>query len=125
SIINQESIRHSSEVPKSSPQPSFTNQDTIHFSREAQNSPRTSSTILERKVVSPELTSQRPMSVRIIKQKQEHAKHAVHSETISSSPVLIESMLLLMPKQHHLPIASFEQTQQPRNSSVTMNDFEP
>ncbi|CAF4975704.1 unnamed protein product, partial [Rotaria socialis] len=125
SIINQETIRHSSEVPKGSPRPSLTNQNTVHFSREAQNSPPASSTIRERKVVSPELAIQRPMSVRIIKQKQEHVKHAVHSETISPSPVLIESMLLLMPNQHHLPIASFEQSQQPRNSSVSINDFEP
>ena len=64
------------------------------------------------------------MSVRIIKQKQEQqTRNSLNGETISQSPVLIESMLLLMPDQSQAPIVSFEQ---PANSSITMNnDYEP
>ena len=66
------------------------------------------------------------MSVRIIKQKQEQQiKHYTNGELISSSPVLIESMLLLMPDQPQTPIVKFEQQQRPVSLSTTMNDFEP
>jgi hypothetical protein len=66
------------------------------------------------------------MSVRIIKQKQEQQiKTSVNGEIISHSPVLIESMLLLMPDQTQTPIVTFEQTQQPASSSTTINEFEP
>ena len=70
---------------------------------------------------------ERPMSVRIIKQKQEkQIKSSTNGETISSSPVLIESMLLLMPDQPQTPIVSFEQKQTPNNSSsMMMNSFDP
>jgi hypothetical protein len=71
---------------------------------------------------------ERPMSVRIIKQKQEQqTKHYITGEMFSSSPVLIESTLLLMPDQPLTPITSFElpQQNQPAGSSTTMNDFEP
>lgn len=64
------------------------------------------------------------MSVRIIKQKQEHIKTLNNGETISPAPVLIESTLLLMPNQHHAPIISYEQTQQPTNSLTTAADSE-
>jgi hypothetical protein len=60
------------------------------------------------------------MSVRIIKQKQDQT----NSEGVSSSPVLIESMLLLMPDQSQTQISSFEHHQQPFSTSTTMNDFE-
>jgi len=64
------------------------------------------------------------MSVRIIKQKQEQqSSTSINGETISHSPILIESMLFLMPDQP-TPIVSFEQTQQPGNSSIIINDFE-
>jgi hypothetical protein len=66
------------------------------------------------------------MSVRIIKQKQEQqVKSSVNGDLISSSPVLIESMLLLMPDKPQTPLVSFEHPQHPASSSITMNDFEP
>jgi hypothetical protein len=66
------------------------------------------------------------MSVRIIKQKQEQQiKTSLNGETISQSPILIESMLLLMPNQSQAPIISFEHPQPPPGSSITINDFEP
>jgi hypothetical protein len=66
------------------------------------------------------------MSVRIIKQKQEQQiKTTVNGETISQSPVLIESMLVLMPDQSQAPVVSFEHSQQLTASSITTNDFEP
>jgi hypothetical protein len=66
------------------------------------------------------------MSVRIIKQKQEQQiKTSLNGDLISTSPVLIESMLLLMPDQSQTPIISFEKSRQPTSSTVTMNDFEP
>lgn len=55
------------------------------------------------------------MSVRIIKQKQE--------QQVKSTPVLIESMLLLMPDQSQAPIVSYEQ---PTISSLLTNhEYEP
>ncbi|CAF4102206.1 unnamed protein product [Rotaria sp. Silwood2] len=124
-IIHQETTRNSQEISKCSPQTLFINQETIHHSKEISNSPPPSSPIIERKVFTPEeLSFERPMSVRIIKQKQEQIKTSINGEAVSTSPVLIESMLLLMPNQPHVPIVSFEQTQQRTNSS-TMNDYEP
>ncbi|CAF2647567.1 unnamed protein product [Rotaria sp. Silwood2] len=81
----------------------------------------------ENKVItSEEITFERPMSVRIIKQKQEQQnKDFTISETISSSPVLIESTLFLMPDQSQAPISSFEQQQQQSfTASTIINDFE-
>lgn len=68
---------------------------------------------------------ERPMSVRIIKQKQDHRRTNDRNETFSSSPVLIESMLVLMPNEAHVPPVSYDQTHQPTNSMTTMHDFEP
>ncbi|CAF3333891.1 unnamed protein product [Rotaria sp. Silwood1] len=124
-IIHQETIRHSQEVSKCSPRAPSNNQETIHHSQEISNSSPPSSPITERKVVIPEeMPMERPMSVRIIKQKQEQVKTSVNGETVSTSPVLIESMLLLMPNQPHVPIVSFEQTQRQANS-LTINGYEP
>ena len=64
------------------------------------------------------------MSVRIIKQKQEQ-QTKTNGELVSQTPILIESMLLLMPNQTQTPILSFEHPQPPPGSSITMNDFEP
>ena len=61
------------------------------------------------------------MSVRITKQNQELNP----DETISASPVLIESMLLLMPEQSQPAMVTFEQRNQPVFSNTgTSNDFE-
>lgn len=68
------------------------------------------------------------MSVRIIKQKQEQQiKNSSNGEAVSQSPVLIESVLLLIPDQSQpTPIVSFERSQQAGTSSFTINnDFEP
>lgn len=68
------------------------------------------------------------MSVRIIKQKQEQQiKNSLNGETISQSPVLIESVLLLIPDQSQpTPIVSFEHPQQAGSSSLTINnDLDP
>lgn len=68
------------------------------------------------------------MSVRIIKQKQDQQiKTSLNGETISQSPVLIESVLLLIPDQAQpTTIVSFEHSQQPVTSSIVMNnDLEP
>jgi hypothetical protein len=58
------------------------------------------------------------MAVRIIKQNKE----STINEPFSSSPVLIESTLLLMPDQSQTQTSSFDQ--QPFTSSTIMNDFE-
>lgn len=68
------------------------------------------------------------MSVRIIKQKQDpQMKSSLNGETRSQSPVLIESVLLLIPDQAPpSPVVCFEHSQQPVTSSITMNnDLEP
>ncbi len=66
------------------------------------------------------------MSVRIIKQKQgQQIKSSVNGETISTSPVLIESTLLIMPDRPVTPIVPLEQIEQPTNVSTTMNDCGP
>lgn len=90
-------------------------------------SPPPSPPPVERKIIIPDEHSlERPMSVRIIKQKQEQStKPSLNGETISHTPVLIESMLLLMPDQSQTPILSFEHPQLPASSSITMNEFEP
>ena len=65
------------------------------------------------------------MSVRIIKQKQEKStRDPLNGESFSSSPVLIESMLLLMPDQPQVPIVSFEQVQPSVHSTTTITDLE-
>lgn len=65
------------------------------------------------------------MSVRIIKQKQEQqSKTSFKTESNAQAPVLIESMLLLMPDQSQSPVISYEQP--PTNSSILSNhDYEP
>jgi len=69
---------------------------------------------------------ERPMSVRIIKQKQEkQIKSSVNGEPISTSPVLIESTLLIMPDRPLTPIVALEQIEQPTNLSTSMNDCGP
>ena len=61
------------------------------------------------------------MSVRITRQNQESNL----DEAISASPVLIESMLLLMPEQSQPAMVTFEQRGQPMFSNTgTSNDFE-
>ncbi|CAF0950787.1 unnamed protein product [Rotaria sordida] len=109
-----------------SPSVPIIHQETTRNFQDISNSPPPTSPIIERKVVTPEEISiiERPMSVRIIKQKQEQIKTSINGETVSTSPVLIESMLLLMPNQPHTPIVSFEKIQQPAHSS-NMNDYEP
>ncbi|CAF3750615.1 unnamed protein product [Rotaria sp. Silwood1] len=80
-----------------------------------------------RVITTEEMTIERPMSVRIIKQKQEqHNKDLTISETIASSPVLIESTIFLIPDHTQAPISSFEQQQQQQSftASTTLNDFE-
>lgn len=65
------------------------------------------------------------MSVRIIKQKQERTtRESVNGENFTSAPVLIESMLLLMPDQPQAPIVSYEQIQPALQSSTTITDLE-
>jgi hypothetical protein len=58
------------------------------------------------------------MSVRIIKQ----SKESTIGEPFSSSPVLIESTLLLMPDQSQTQISSSEA--QPFSTSTIINDYE-
>jgi hypothetical protein len=58
------------------------------------------------------------MAVRIIKQNKE----SIISEPFSSSPVLIESTLLLMPDQSQTQTSTFDQ--QPFNTSIIINDSE-
>ena len=66
------------------------------------------------------------MSVRIIKQKQEKpTKTSANGEPASASSVLIESTLLLMPDQPHVPIVSFEKTKLPESSIKTRTNLEP
>ncbi|UJR22622.1 hypothetical protein I4U23_025663 [Adineta vaga] len=87
------------------------------------NSKKTS--IIDQKIVAPEqITIERPMSVRIIKQKQEQqAKDSASAETLSSSPVLIESTLIFMPDQSQIQMASFD-SQHQFNTASFMDDFE-
>lgn len=66
------------------------------------------------------------MSVRIIKQKQEHPmKLSVNGESVPTAPVLIESTLLLLPNRPQTPIVSFEHVQQPTNLSTITNECIP
>ena len=65
------------------------------------------------------------MSVRIIKQKQDKsARDSANGESFSSAPVLIESMLLLMPDQSQVPIVSYEQVQPAIQSNTTITDLD-
>lgn len=65
------------------------------------------------------------MSVRIIKQKQDKTlRDSVNGESFSSAPVLIESMLLLMPDQSQVPLVSYEQIQPSVQSATTITDLE-
>ncbi|CAF1332696.1 unnamed protein product [Adineta steineri] len=115
-----------------SPQPSplpprNDHMDTNNSSRRTSKSPSPTPSIHERLSVTPEkVRLERPMSVRIIKQKQEQQmKSSTNGETISTAPVLIESTLFFMPDQCQTPIVSYEQMHQPSNLSTTMNDSEP
>jgi hypothetical protein len=100
--------------------------DSTENSQVMANSPLPSSPTAERKISIPdEFSVERPMSVRIIKQKQEQQiKTSLNGDAISHSPVLIESMLLLMSDQSQPPMVSFEQKQEPTNSSIIMNELE-
>ncbi|CAF1263136.1 unnamed protein product [Adineta steineri] len=83
------------------------------------------SSTLEQKTISPEqITIERPMSARIIKQKQEQQnKDSTTGENLSASPVLIESTLLFMPDQSQTQIPSFEQHHH-LNSSSFIDEFD-
>ncbi|CAF4318857.1 unnamed protein product, partial [Adineta steineri] len=80
---------------------------------------------LEQKTMSPEqITIERPMSARIIKQKQEQQnKDSTTGENLSASPVLIESTLLFMPDQSQTQIPSFDQHHH-LNSSSFIDEFD-
>lgn len=64
------------------------------------------------------------MSVRIIKQKHEQRKNSVNGEAISSPPVLIESMLFLMPDQSQAPIVAYEQPRPSLTLSTALHDMD-
>ncbi len=64
------------------------------------------------------ITIEHPLSVRITKQHKE----PTILEPITSSPVLIESTLLLMPDQSQTQVSYSDQ--QPFNTSTIMNDSE-
>lgn len=73
---------------------------------------------------SSRLPAERPMSVRIIKQKQEQSnKDSAPDDLRPSSPVLIESTLFLIPDQERVS-SEQQQQQQTYNASTVHNDFD-
>ncbi|CAF0835886.1 unnamed protein product [Adineta ricciae] len=99
------------------PPPSMVEHEDPH------NSKKTS--IVDQKSVAPEqVVIERPLSVRIIKQKQEQqVKDSTFAEGLSSSPVLIESTLIFMPDQSQTQITAFD-SQHQMNASSFLDDFE-
>ena len=65
------------------------------------------------------------MSIRIIKQKHEQQrKNSANGEVVSSAPVLIESMLFLLPDQSQTPIVAYEHPQASQSLSKALPDVD-